>query len=109
MPELPMLRGLPEGVGDRLHLILPEALIAGRPVHVTGRIQRDGSTTRVIAERVEYVSAQLAYLGRPVIIDANAGRADAVKRPVAGRTPQARATQANGPRSCSLAGIFIEK
>ena len=64
-----------------------KAVIAGRLVRVTGRIQRDGPTTHVIAERVEDVSALLATLGRPVIIDANDGRADEVKRPVVGRAP----------------------
>jgi len=59
-----------------------KAVIAGRLVRVTGRIERDGPVTHVIAERVEDVSPLLATLGRPVIIDANDGRADEVKRPV---------------------------
>ena len=61
-----------------------KAIIAGRLVRVTGRIQRDGPTTHLIAERVEDVSPLLATLGRPVIIDANDGRADETKRPVGG-------------------------
>lgn len=40
--------------------------------------------THVIAEQVEDVSYLLATLGRPVIIDANDGRADEAKRPVGG-------------------------
>lgn len=61
-----------------------KAVIAGRLVRVTGRIERDGQVTHVIAERVEDVSPLLATLGRPVIIDVNDGRADEVKRPVGG-------------------------
>jgi error-prone DNA polymerase len=61
-----------------------KAVIAGCLVRVTGRIQRDGPTTHIIAERVEDVSPLLATLGRPLIIDANDGRADEVKRPVNG-------------------------
>ena len=61
-----------------------KAVIAGRLVRVTGRIERDGPVTHVIAERVEDLSHLLATLGRPVIIDANDGRADEVKRPVGG-------------------------
>ncbi len=53
-----------------------KAVIAGRLVRVTGRIQRDGPTTHVIAERVDDVSHLLTTLGRPVMIDANDGRAD---------------------------------
>lgn len=59
-----------------------KAVIAGRLVRVTGRIERDGPVTHVIAEQVEDVSHLLATLGRPVIIDANDGRADETKRPV---------------------------
>jgi len=61
-----------------------KAVIAGRLVRVTGRVQRDGPTTHVIAERVEDVSHLLATLGRPVMIDANDGRADETKRPAGG-------------------------
>ncbi|GLS87578.1 error-prone DNA polymerase [Cypionkella aquatica] len=59
-----------------------KAVIAGRLVSVTGRIQRDGPTTHLIAERVEDVSPLLATLGRPVIIPSNDGRADEIKRPI---------------------------
>ncbi|RUS61022.1 DNA polymerase III subunit alpha [Pseudorhodobacter sp. E13] len=68
-----------------------KAVIAGRLVRVTGRIQHDGPTTHLIAERVEDVSPMLATLGRPVLIDANDGRADETKRPVGGKIrPSAR-------------------
>jgi error-prone DNA polymerase len=62
-----------------------KAVIAGRLVRVTGRVQRDGPTTHLIAEIVEDVSPLLATLGRPMIIDSNDGRADETKRPVVSR------------------------
>ena len=62
-----------------------KAVIAGRLVRVTGRVQRDGPTTHLIAERVEDVSHLLTTLGRPVMIDANDGRADETRRPVVSR------------------------
>jgi len=61
-----------------------KAVIAGRLVRVTGRIERDGPVTHLIAERVEDVSPLLATLGRPVIIETNDGRADETKRPTGG-------------------------
>lgn len=63
-------------------------------MRVTGHIQRDGPTTHIVAERVEDVSPLLATLGRPIIIHANDGRADEVKRPVNGSVR----TSAHHPR-----------
>ena len=71
-------------VWKQVYELFRKAVIAGRLVRITGRIQRDGPTTHLIAERVEDVSPLLATLGRPVIIDANDGRADETKRPVGG-------------------------
>ena len=68
-----------------------KAVIAGRLVRVTGRVQHDGPTTHIIAEIVEDVSHLLATLGRPVMIDANDGRADETKRATGGSAkPSAR-------------------
>ncbi|MGY9049803.1 DNA polymerase [Puniceibacterium antarcticum] len=61
-----------------------KAVIAGRLVRVSGRIERDGPVTHLIAERVEDVSHLLATLGRSGIIDSNDRRADETRRPVAG-------------------------
>jgi len=61
-----------------------KAVVAGRLVRVTGRIEREGPVTHLIAELVEDVSPLLATLGRPVMIDSNDGRADETKRPVGG-------------------------
>ena len=68
-----------------------KAVIAGRLVRVTGRIERDGPVTHLIAERVEDVSPLLATLGRPVVIAPNDGRADETMRQTGGsRRPTAR-------------------
>ena len=71
-------------VWKKVYETFRKAVIAGRLVRVTGRIQRDGPTTHVIAERVEDVSHLLTTLGRPVMIDANDGRADETRRPAGG-------------------------
>lgn len=58
--------------------------MAGRLVHVTGRIERDRPVVHLIAECIENMSPLLSTLGRPVMIDANDGRADEAKQPVGG-------------------------
>jgi hypothetical protein len=45
-----------------------KAVIAGRLLRVTGRIERDGPVVHLIAEQVEDLSPMLATLGRPVLI-----------------------------------------
>lgn len=71
-------------VWKKVYETFRKAVIAGRLVRVTGRIERDGPVTHLIAERVEDLSHLLATLGRPVIIDANDGRADETRRPAGG-------------------------
>ncbi|NEY92154.1 error-prone DNA polymerase [Tabrizicola oligotrophica] len=71
-------------VWKKVYEAFRKAVIAGRLVRVTGRIERDGPVTHLIAEQVEDVSHLLATLGRPVIIDANDGRADETRRPAGG-------------------------
>ncbi|SEM29685.1 error-prone DNA polymerase, DnaE-like [Roseovarius azorensis] len=71
-------------VWKKVYETFRKAVIAGRLLRVTGRIQRDGPVIHLIAERVEDVSHLLATLGRPVMIDSNDGRADEVRRPVGG-------------------------
>lgn len=61
-----------------------KAVIAGRLIKVTGRIERDGPVVHLVAEHVEDLSPLLATLGRPVMIEANDGRADEMKRPAGG-------------------------
>ncbi|MDP5308637.1 error-prone DNA polymerase [Paracoccus spongiarum] len=71
-------------VWKKVYETFRKAVIAGRLIQVTGRIERDGPVTHLIAEQVEDVSHLLATLGRPVMIEANDGRADETKRPVGG-------------------------
>ena len=70
-----------------------KAVIAGRLVRVTGRIERDGPVVHLIAEHVEDLSPLLTTLGRPVMIETNDSRADETKRPAGGS-----ARSANHPR-----------
>ncbi len=42
-----------------------KAVIAGRLLRVTGRIEREGQVTHVIAEKIEDISALLSTLGQP--------------------------------------------
>ena len=57
-----------------------KAVVTGRLLRITARIQRDGPTTHLIAERIEDVSPLLATLGHalPRFSD---GRADETLRP----------------------------
>lgn len=71
------------------------AVVAGRLLRVTGRVQRDGSVVHVVAETVEDLSPLLDELlrGREPV-PAPLARADEVRRPVApggGRHPRAQA------------------
>ena len=71
-------------IWKKIYQIFRKAVIAGRLVRVTGRIERDGPVVHLIAEQIEDLSHLLATLGRPVMIEANDGRADEVKRPANG-------------------------
>ena len=71
-------------VWDRVYQTFRKAVIAGRLVRITGRIEREGPVIHLIAETVEDVSHLLTTLGRPVTIDVNDGRMDETKRPVGG-------------------------
>ena len=68
------------------------AVLGGRLLRITGRLQREGIVVHLIAARIEDVSGQLALLGhvRGVNIDPTQGRADEARRPVQARqTPRA--------------------
>ncbi len=71
-------------VWRKIYETFRKAVIAGRLIRVSGRIERDGPVTHLIAERVVDMSHLLTTLGRPVMIEANDGRADETKRPVGG-------------------------
>ena len=72
------------------------AVIAGRLLRVTGRVERDGAVIHVIADVIEDVTPLLATLGRQgdIHVDPTQGRADEVRRPVVSRG----ATNARHPR-----------
>ncbi len=74
-------------VWPRVYEAFRKAVIAGRLVRVTGRVERDGPVSHLIAERVEDVSPLLATLGGPGTIEANDGRTDETRRP-AGASPR---------------------
>jgi hypothetical protein len=58
------------------------AVIAGRLLRVTGRVQRDGQVVHVVAERIEDVSALLDRLAAGArALDPALARADEVRRP----------------------------
>lgn len=63
-------------VWKKIYKAFRKAVIAGRLVRITGRIQRDGPTTHLIAERVEDISPLLATLARPQVNEDGGERAD---------------------------------
>ena len=67
-------------VWKKVYETFRKAVIAGRLVRVTGRIERDGPVTHLISEKVEDVSQLLASLGRPLIGAAD-GSGDETARP----------------------------
>ncbi|WP_112311416.1 error-prone DNA polymerase [Pseudogemmobacter bohemicus] len=71
-------------VWKKIYGIFRKAVIAGRLLRVTGRIERDGPVVHLIAERIEDLSHLLTTLGRPVANGSNDGRADEGRRPVGG-------------------------
>ncbi|HQU67380.1 MAG TPA: error-prone DNA polymerase [Albidovulum sp.] len=68
------------------------AVVAGRLLRITGRIERDGQVTHLIAERVEDLSARLASIGHHLRIGAETERAGETIRPtrVAGQARHPR-------------------
>jgi len=70
-------------VWTRVYETFRRAVIAGRLLRVTGRIERDGPITHLIAEQVEDISPLLSSLGRSHLIDPTEGRADETRRAVA--------------------------
>ena len=72
-------------VWTRVYETFRRAVIAGRLLRVTGRLERDGPITHLIAERVEDVSSLLSSLGRSHLIDPTEGRADETRRAVVAR------------------------
>lgn len=72
-------------VWTRVYETFRRAVIAGRLLRVTGRLERDGPITHLIAEQVEDISPLLSSLGRTSHIDPTEGRADETRRAVVAR------------------------
>ncbi|MGB3279719.1 MAG: error-prone DNA polymerase [Pseudorhodobacter sp.] len=66
------------------------AVVTGRLLRVTGRIEREGQVVHVIAEAIEDLSPALLTLGRAEgsAIDPSGERADETRRAVTGAPPQ---------------------
>ncbi|MDQ1900593.1 error-prone DNA polymerase [Paracoccus sp. WLY502] len=71
-------------VWSRVYETHRAAVLAGRLLRVTGRIERDGPVVHLVAERIEDASHLLGTLGRGTVLEANDGRADETKRPAGG-------------------------
>ena len=56
-------------------------VIAGRLLRVTGRIEREGAVTHLVAEHIEDLSPRLGILGRELQIGAETERAGENLRP----------------------------
>ncbi|AWI85294.1 error-prone DNA polymerase [Alloyangia pacifica] len=86
-------------VWTKIYETFRKAVIAGRLLRVTGRLEREGVVTHLIAETVEDLSELLFDLGGavPVLgpIQSNDGRADETRRPAGGSR---RGSAAHHPR-----------
>ena len=67
-------------VWSRVYEAFRKAVIAGRLLRVTGRIEREGQVVHVIAERIEDISLMLSSLGRPAT-DPDDRQAEAAHQP----------------------------
>ena len=81
-------------VWNKVYETFRKAVVAGRLLRVTGRVQRDGSVIHLIAERIEDLSAYLATIGQGPGLAVPAARAGETLRP--GRTTPR--TAAHHPR-----------
>jgi len=90
-------------VWTRVYERFRRAVIAGRLLRVSGKLQREGIVTHLIAQHIEDISDMLDKLGdvteRAGAIDVSNGRADEVKRPVFNRKPPAPHRQTHTPRA----------
>nr|WP_154664642.1 error-prone DNA polymerase [Gemmobacter nectariphilus] len=79
-------------VWKKIYETFRAAVVAGRLLRVTGRIERDGQVTHLIAERIEDLSARLSTIGHRLRIGAETERAGETVRPTrtAGRARHPR-------------------
>ncbi|MEM8792631.1 MAG: error-prone DNA polymerase [Pseudomonadota bacterium] len=83
-------------VWNRVYQKYRRAVMQGRLLRVTGRWQREGAVTHLIAWHVEDLSPRLDALGMPP--DTSSPRADEGKRPVPPRRPSRTPRRAMHPR-----------
>ncbi|MBJ2150172.1 error-prone DNA polymerase [Paracoccus sp. IB05] len=79
-------------VWKKIYEAFRPAVVAGRLLRVTGRIERDGQVTHLIAEAIEDLSARLSTIGHQLRIGAETERAGETVRPTrtAGRARHPR-------------------
>ncbi|MBC7138984.1 MAG: error-prone DNA polymerase, partial [Defluviimonas sp.] len=77
-------------VWSRIYERFRKAVIAGRLLRVTGRIERDGPVVHIVAEQVEDISPLLSTLARPIIPDVIVGQGGEIHPSASGPRPSAR-------------------
>jgi error-prone DNA polymerase len=77
-------------VWSRVYERFRKAVIAGRLLRVSGRIERDGPVVHIIAERVEDISPMLSTLARPIVPGLIEDRSEEIRHPASGLRPSAR-------------------
>ena len=87
-------------VWPKIYTAFRSAVIGARLMRVTGKVQREGTVTHVIATQIEDISARLGDLaaGRGAGIEIQAGRGDEVRRPVPTAPPQGGSPHPQPPR-----------
>ncbi len=75
-------------VWPKVYAHFRRAVIGGRLLRITGRLQREGMVIHLIAEDVTDLSARLSTLGQGGEIDPTQGRGDEARRPVPTRQPR---------------------
>jgi len=78
-------------VWPKVYQAFRQAVITGRLLRITGRLQRDGAVLHLLAEEVADLSDMLGTLGRPITFGAEAEKAGETQRPI-------RRSQARHPR-----------
>ncbi len=69
-------------VWTKIYETYRQAVITGRLLRITGRLQRDGQISHLIAEQIEDISHLLGAMGRPQIYGAEAERGGETQRPI---------------------------
>ena len=69
-------------VWKKVYEVFRKAVIAGRLLRVTGRIERDGTVVHLVAEQIEDLSPRLATIGQQLKIGAETERAGETVRPI---------------------------